>query len=127
MTPDVVRQDARVAAAEAALQARGIDGRFDCAMVLGTGLGRIADDLEDAVSVPYADIPHFPKPAAPGRGEAGPLGTGVGAVPGRPAPGLLPAAGWLSGDAPPGEGFLAAGGALPGGGTICGVARCRAR
>ncbi len=39
---------------------RGIGGPFACAMVLGTGLGRIADDLEDAVSVPYADIPGFP-------------------------------------------------------------------
>lgn len=28
---------------------------------LGTGLGELADALEDAVTIPYADLPHFPK------------------------------------------------------------------
>ena len=35
-------------------------------MVLGSGLGDFADTLEDAVRIPYAEIPHFPVPTAPG-------------------------------------------------------------
>ncbi|MBI4519789.1 MAG: purine-nucleoside phosphorylase [Gemmatimonadetes bacterium] len=30
------------------------------AIILGTGLGRLAQEIEDAVSVPYQEIPHFP-------------------------------------------------------------------
>ncbi len=30
------------------------------AIVLGTGLGRLADELDVTLSIPYADIPHFP-------------------------------------------------------------------
>ena len=29
-------------------------------IVLGTGLSRLADSLEQPVVIPYADIPHFP-------------------------------------------------------------------
>jgi purine-nucleoside phosphorylase len=58
--------DPRIAEAAAALRARGFEGRFDCAMVLGTGLGKLADDLEDAVSLPYAEVPHFPQPSVSG-------------------------------------------------------------
>jgi purine-nucleoside phosphorylase len=36
--------------------------------VLGTGLGRMADDLEDARSLPYAEVPHFPKVGVSGHG-----------------------------------------------------------
>jgi purine-nucleoside phosphorylase len=46
--------------AAAFLRGNGFDGRFACAIVLGTGLGQLADNLEAAVSVPYARIPHFP-------------------------------------------------------------------
>lgn len=35
-------------------------------VVLGSGLGPMADDVEDAVSVPYAEIPHVPASTAPG-------------------------------------------------------------
>src|SRR5262245_9227702 len=35
-------------------------------VVLGSGLGALADDVEDAVSVPYSEIPHFPRSTAPG-------------------------------------------------------------
>lgn len=30
------------------------------ALILGTGLGDLADEIESPVSVPYGDIPHFP-------------------------------------------------------------------
>jgi purine-nucleoside phosphorylase len=42
------------------LRARGFDGRFEAAFVLGTGLGTLADELEDPVALSYGDIPHFP-------------------------------------------------------------------
>ena len=35
-------------------------------MVLGSGLGDFADTLEDAVSIPFSDIPNFPTPTVPG-------------------------------------------------------------
>jgi purine-nucleoside phosphorylase len=41
------------------------------ALVLGSGLGSFADQLAAAVSIPYADIPHFPQPSA--EGHAGKL------------------------------------------------------
>lgn len=36
------------------------------AIVLGSGLGDFAEDLEDSVIVPYGEIPHFPKSTAIG-------------------------------------------------------------
>ena len=35
-------------------------------MILGSGLGDFADTLEDAVRIPFAQIPNFPVPSAPG-------------------------------------------------------------
>ncbi len=52
--------DHAIDAAAALLQKHGLGEGIDCAFVLGTGLGRIADDLENAVKIPYADIPGFP-------------------------------------------------------------------
>src|SRR6185369_5050315 len=50
------------------------------ALVLGSGLGAFADDLESAVQIPYADIPYFPRTTA--IGHAGKLVIGnVGDVP----------------------------------------------
>ncbi|TDR90143.1 purine-nucleoside phosphorylase [Enterovirga rhinocerotis] len=54
-----MRAEDRVAEALAALAARGISGRFDCALVLGTGLSQLADDVADAVSVPFGEVPHL--------------------------------------------------------------------
>jgi purine-nucleoside phosphorylase len=49
-------------------------------LVLGSGLGPFADDLDDLVRVPYGQIPHFP--ASSVVGHAGNLCLGrVGAVP----------------------------------------------
>lgn len=53
-----------------ALRAAGFAGPYAAAIVTGTGLGRIAADLEDAVSVDYRSIPGFP-------------GSGVSGHPGR--------------------------------------------
>ena len=40
------------------------------AIVLGSGLGAVADAVPDAVRVPYREIPGFPEPGAPGhKGE----------------------------------------------------------
>ncbi len=60
--------DARIAEAAEFLRSRGFEGRFDCAMVLGTGLGRLADDLEGPTSCAYSEIPHFPATGVSGHG-----------------------------------------------------------
>ena len=36
------------------------------ALILGSGLGYLADQVEEAVAIPYADIPHFKASTAPG-------------------------------------------------------------
>jgi purine-nucleoside phosphorylase len=46
---------------------RGVTGREPrVAVVLGSGLGAFADELEDPISVPYADIPGWPVSTAAG-------------------------------------------------------------
>jgi purine-nucleoside phosphorylase len=47
---------------------------LDCAIVLGTGLGPLAEAVEDATVIPYADLPGFP--AAGVSGHAGRLVVG---------------------------------------------------
>ena len=39
-------------------------------LVLGSGLGDFADTLEDAIRVPYAEIPNFPQPTVEGHSGA---------------------------------------------------------
>jgi len=57
------------------------------ALVLGSGLGAFADELEDAVAVPYDEVPGFARPTV--EGHAGRLvvgkvgGVGVAAMQGR--------------------------------------------
>lgn len=48
-------------AAVSALFDHGVDGPIDCALVLGTGLGGIVEDVQDPVFVPYSAIPGFPQ------------------------------------------------------------------
>lgn len=38
----------------------------DVAVILGTGLGPLADEIETIASFRYADLPHFPRSTAPG-------------------------------------------------------------
>jgi purine-nucleoside phosphorylase len=50
----------QVEEALAAVRARGFEGGFQAAIVLGTGLGTLAEECTDPISMAYADIPHFP-------------------------------------------------------------------
>src|SRR5690349_21849161 len=36
------------------------NGRPRVGIILGTGLGGLAEEINDAVKIPYGDIPHFP-------------------------------------------------------------------
>ena len=36
-------------------------GEASVGLILGTGLGPLADDIEEAVFIPYREIPHFPE------------------------------------------------------------------
>ena len=58
-------QPARLAALEAAVRDR-TDQRPEVGIVLGSGLGGLADDLEDPISIPFAELPGWPAATAPG-------------------------------------------------------------
>ena len=47
-----------------------VDIRPTIGLVLGSGLGGYADTLEDAVRIPYSEIPNFPVPTIPGHSGA---------------------------------------------------------
>ncbi len=44
-------------------------------LVLGSGLGTVADGLTNPVSIPYADIPNFPRSTAEGHANTLLVGT----------------------------------------------------
>jgi purine-nucleoside phosphorylase len=58
-------QPARLAALVAAVRAR-TDLVPRVGIVLGSGLGSLADDLDDAVSIPFEELPGWPAATAPG-------------------------------------------------------------
>jgi purine-nucleoside phosphorylase len=58
-------QPVRLDALEAAVRERS-DLRPRVGIVLGSGLGGLADDLVDAVSIPFAELPGWPAATAPG-------------------------------------------------------------
>ncbi|HET9293328.1 MAG TPA: purine-nucleoside phosphorylase, partial [Gemmatimonadales bacterium] len=59
-----------VAAAAAAVRARLGDRTPEIAIVLGSGLGLFTERIQNAVVIPYAEIPGFPLPTVEGhRGE----------------------------------------------------------
>ena len=62
--------DEKVQETAAFLRANGFDGRFDCAVVLGTGLGPLVEDLTQTVRLPYAQVPHFPRSGVSGHAGA---------------------------------------------------------
>ena len=49
--------------------------RPSVAVVLGSGLGDFAAQVEDAVTIPYAEIPHFPQSTVPGHSGRVLIGT----------------------------------------------------
>src|SRR5271169_2787958 len=53
-------------AAIATLADRGVKTLPPLAFVLGSGLGVLGDEAEDAISIPYAEIPGFPQPSVAG-------------------------------------------------------------
>ena len=55
----------RLAALERAVRARS-DLVPSVGIVLGSGLGGLADDLEGAISIPFAELPGWPAATAPG-------------------------------------------------------------
>ena len=58
-TPDVTAYQAHVeAAAEAIRAATSLRPRLG--IILGTGLGKLAEEIDVEVSLPYDDLPHFP-------------------------------------------------------------------
>ena len=63
-TPIVGLHDRAAAAAEAIRAALGAIPRV--AVVLGSGLGELADRMTEAVAIPYDRIPHFPLPTVAG-------------------------------------------------------------
>ena len=60
-----VAQPARLAALEAAVRER-TDLVPAVGIVLGSGLGGLADGVEDAITIPFAELPGWPAATAPG-------------------------------------------------------------
>ena len=58
-------QPARLAALEAAVRSR-TDLVPEVGIVLGSGLGSLADEVDDAVAIPFAELPGWPAATAPG-------------------------------------------------------------
>ena len=58
-------QPKRLDALEAAVRAR-TDLVPEVGIVLGSGLGGLADDLQEAVAIPFGDLPGWPAATAPG-------------------------------------------------------------
>lgn len=63
----------------ALLRARGVSGPVETALVLGTGLGAVADALEGAVAASYAELAGFPAAGVTGHGGRLAVGTWEGA------------------------------------------------
>jgi purine-nucleoside phosphorylase len=76
---DPDRDAAQIGEAVAAVRDR-TDLVPELALVLGSGLGALADDVEDAVVIPTADVPHYPRSTV--AGHAGRLV--LGQLAGRP-------------------------------------------
>lgn len=66
------------AAAAAAFLAAATALRPRLGIILGSGLGDFADAVEDAVAVPYGDIPHFPQATVEGHSGRMVIGTVAG-------------------------------------------------
>jgi purine-nucleoside phosphorylase len=70
VTETPAAREAEIRAAADAVARRLGKRRPGVAIVLGSGLGFLADDVQDAVRIPYAEIPGFPQPGVVGhKGE----------------------------------------------------------
>ena len=67
MNPPAGAPSALIDEAVAAVRARR-NARPRVGVVLGSGLSGFAANVDGAVRMPYAEIPHFPKPTAEGHG-----------------------------------------------------------
>lgn len=67
-----------IADAAAAIRTRLGARRPSVALVLGSGMGFLADEVKDAVRIPYRDIPGFPLPTVQGHGGELVAGTFAG-------------------------------------------------
>jgi purine-nucleoside phosphorylase len=61
-----VRELARQIDEATAAVRRRWQGTPKVGLILGTGLGGVAEAIRDPVEIPYADVPHFPRSTAPG-------------------------------------------------------------
>ncbi len=52
--------------AKSFIQTKIADTSFDAGIILGSGLGGLADQLEDVTAISYHDIPNFPVSTVPG-------------------------------------------------------------
>lgn len=52
------------------LTENGFEEQCDAAVILGSGLGTFGDHIEDAVTIPYGDIPSFPQSTVEGHSGA---------------------------------------------------------
>jgi purine-nucleoside phosphorylase len=59
VTPGAERERAALHEAVEAVRGR-TSGAPEFAIILGTGLGRLAADIEPEATIPYSEIPHFP-------------------------------------------------------------------
>ena len=67
-------------AAAATIAERTGRDHHDAAVVLGSGLSSYATSFDDAIEIPYAEIPHFPEPRVVGHGGSlysAPVGGGA--------------------------------------------------
>ncbi len=56
---------------EKSQEEKGRDAKFDArapgiGLILGSGLGTLAEEIEDGITIQYKDIPHFPLPTVSG-------------------------------------------------------------
>jgi purine-nucleoside phosphorylase len=58
-----------------ALATYGVTSLPPLAFVLGSGLGPLADEVEDAIKIPYSEIPGFPQPSVVGHSGRFVIGT----------------------------------------------------
>jgi len=65
LNPAIAQQRAAIADAAACLRDKGV-GTPRVAMILGSGLGPLADEVENPIVIPYGEIPGFPVSTAPG-------------------------------------------------------------